>query len=517
MDPLTRVVKVEKSTPESLNLRRIFGSCGEIRALHASGFIEFADVASAERAIALKLDIAGVRVLDVSSQPRLVDQYRVVNPSAFAEAHDLQSNAAAGTSRSSGHRKDLGGRKRPPLGTQNVRRPDHLLPSLDSLSVPETGLFLQTLKSSNAPISHASGPQTNTQRNISSNVKLPLSSSAPSLDFPHSFPTSLLPSAIPSSSTLNPFPCIENRILMRLCGENITLDLRSLAGDPATVIELLKVTASERGNWLIVGAYYRRTGNPGGAKAVVTAMLEALKQFNIPESALKPAFLLLSGCETDLGKIARSKGDPDKVSEHYSNAQKWLHKVYGASPPSLAPDSSSVDDLKPASPPRAPASLRSRIDTSAPSAPRAHPPSPNHRMMEREIQSLRDRHAHNTNVISDMRSSKRKLEDTVEIERDVRRRLQRELDEVVKERDNARRLEGLALDQMKRELDGRRRAEDRADEERELRKRAESSAEFGMLQRPPTYLGIPRMTPMAPPLDRRSPSAFDSHSHRITF
>jgi hypothetical protein len=61
---------------------------------------------------------------------------------------------------------------------------------------------------------------------------------------------------------------------MRLCGENITLDLRSLAGNPVTVIELLKVTSSERGNWLIVGAYYRRTGNPAGAREVVTAMLE---------------------------------------------------------------------------------------------------------------------------------------------------------------------------------------------------------------------------------------------------
>ncbi|KAJ7703071.1 hypothetical protein B0H17DRAFT_1041496 [Mycena rosella] len=455
MDSLTRVVKVANSTPsEPLNLRRIFGSCGEIRALHASGFIEFEDAASAERS--LKLDIAGVRVLAVASQPRLVDQYRVVNPPAFAEdAHDMQSNAAAGTGRAS-----------------------------------ETGLFLQPLKSSGTPISHPSGSQP-TKRNIPSNCP-------PPAFMPTSFPAPPPPAA-------NPFPCIENRILMRLCGENITLDLRSLACEPTTVIELLKATASERGNWLIVGAFYRRTGNPGGAKAVITAMLEALKQFNIPETDLKPAFLLLSGCETDLGKIARSKGDPEKVSEHYSNAQKWLHKVYGAVLPPPGPETPAVDDSKRASPPRAPASLRSRIDTSTPSAPRSYPPSPNQRMLEREIQSLRDRHTHNTNVISDMRSSKRKLEDTVEIERDVRRRLQRELDEVAKERDNARRMETLALDQMKRE--------------RELRKRAETSADFAMLQRT-AYIGVPRMTPMAAPIDQRSPdsfSAFDSRPHRISF
>ncbi|KAJ6594026.1 hypothetical protein B0H19DRAFT_1093406 [Mycena capillaripes] len=208
-------------------------------------------------------------------------------------------------------------------------------------------------------------------------------------------------------------------------------------------------------------------------------------------------------------------GDTDKVSEHYSNAEKWLQKVYGASIPPLTADSPSADDSKrprATTPPRAPASLRSRIDVRAPSAPRSHPPSPS-RMLEREIQSLHDRHSHNTNVIADMRASKRKLEDTVDIERDVRRRLQRELDEVVKERDKARRLETLAMAQMKREVDSRRRAEDMAEEERALRKRAEDSAEFAMLHRTAAYMGVPRITPMA----AESFSTFDPHHHRISF
>ncbi|KAJ7924938.1 hypothetical protein B0H13DRAFT_1976807 [Mycena leptocephala] len=434
MDSLKRVVKVEKSTPESLNLRRIFGP-----ELFLSCLTLWPDAASAERAVSLKLDIAGVRVLQVVSQPRLVDQYRVVNPSAFAEGDDLQSNA--GTGRSSGLvRNELGGNR---VERPNNGRPDNLE---TSSSGPQTSLLLQTLKSSDTPISHPSGPQ---------------------------------------ADTVETRP--KNRILMRLCGENITLDLRSLAGNPVTVIELLKVTSSERGNWLIVGAYYRRTGNPAGAREVVTAMLEALKQFNIPETELKPAFLLLSGCETDLGKLARVKGDTDKASEHYSNAQKWLHRVYGASLPPLAPihrtrigQSAAGTCLSPFS-----------FDTGAPSAPRSS--SPNPKILEREIQSLRDRHTHNTNVIADIRASKRKLEDTIEGDR-------RELDEVAKERDNARRMENLALNQMKREVDSRRRAEDRADEERELRRRAESSAEFAMLQG-----------------RRQSFSAFDSHPHRISF
>ncbi|KAJ7045643.1 hypothetical protein C8F04DRAFT_1065568 [Mycena alexandri] len=507
MDFLKRVVKVEKSTRESLNLRRIFGpgSCGEIRALHASGFIEFADAASATRALSMKLDIPGVRVLDLASV-HLVNQYRVINPSAFGEGDAMQSNAGAGRVQS-----DLGGTNR-----SERPRPDDVLPLPGTSSVPQIGL-LQSLKSTNTPISQSSAPPPDpveTRPLLSDAALLP---AIPSLILSHSFP-SPLPSPATSSSVppANPFPCIEDHILMRLCGENITLDLRCLAADPATVIELLKVTASERGNWLIVGAYYRRTGNPVGAIAVVTAMLEALKQFNIPEHELKPAFLLLSGCETDLGKLARSNSDPDKVSEHYSNAQQWLQKVYGASTPPLPPPALSADDSKRPranTPPRAPASLRSRIDTTdAPSAPRSHPTSPNHRMMEREIQSLRDRHQNNANLISDMRVSKRKLEETVEIERDVRRRLQHELDEVKKQREEARRMEVLALAQMKREVDLRRRAEDQADDERELRKRAEDSAEWAILQRTAPYVGMPHVVPMAAP---DAFSAFDQH--RISF
>lgn len=248
------------------------------RALHASGFIEYADAAGADRALAIapKLDIAGVRVLNVASQPRLVDQYRVVNPSAFTD--DMQSNA--GTGRSSGVRNDLGGMNRAPLGGVDSARPDQTL--APSSSVPETGVLLQALKFSDTPVSRPSASPAGAEiRNVSSNVTLP----------PRSFPAALPSLAASSASAVNPFPCIESHILMRLCGENITLDLRSLAGDPGSVIELLKVTASERGNWLIVGAYYRRIGNPGGAKAVVTAMLEGVDAFMLARSGF-----WLTGC-----------------------------------------------------------------------------------------------------------------------------------------------------------------------------------------------------------------------------
>ena len=61
---------------------------------------------------------------------------------------------------------------------------------------------------------------------------------------------------------------------MSLFGEPITYDLEQLESDPTVIIKLLKVTASERGNWMTVGGQYRRNGNPAAALAVVTEMVE---------------------------------------------------------------------------------------------------------------------------------------------------------------------------------------------------------------------------------------------------
>lgn len=221
----------------------------------------------------------------------------------------------------------------------------------------------------------------------------------------------------------------------------------------------------------------------------------------VPESELKPAFLMLSGCETDLAKAAKSQGaDHSVISTHYHKSQKWLQKVYGLNAPSTTPNTSSRPPSAPSqslpqsgqsnhkahskglTPPRAPASLRSRLDIPAPSAPRqqfaAARLSPNHeRILEREIQSLRDRQNVQSTLLSEARSTKRMLEESAEYERDVRRKLERQLEDTEKERDSARKMEAYALEQMKREVENRRRAEDRAEAERNLRREAEKCAE----------------------------------------
>lgn len=73
---------------------------------------------------------------------------------------------------------------------------------------------------------------------------------------------------------------LDTLLKLSFCGESIIFDLKSLDQDPRPVTELLKVTTSERGSWMIVGAHYRRLGNPSAAIAVIEAMLSG-KYFSI--------------------------------------------------------------------------------------------------------------------------------------------------------------------------------------------------------------------------------------------
>lgn len=283
---------------------------------------------------------------------------------------------------------------------------------------------------------------------------------------------------------------------LNLYGASFSYDLNTLETDPKGIIELLKLTASDRGSWMIVGAHYRRIGNPRAAISVVTSMLEgslpsywtlnASHQYctvmadrKVPENDLKPAFLLLSGCETDVGKSLKTSGkDPEAVSEHYKNSQKYLQKVYGR----LSASRSLTHTLiAPNTPSGAPTT---RSESSAPNTQSARPvqvdasrlPSrplsaSHHRILEREIQSLRDRHSDQADELSDVRSVKRKLEDVVDYERETRRKLEWQLAETKKERDNARKMESFALEQVKREVESRRRAEEWAERAQQDAKR----------------------------------------------
>ncbi|KIK67287.1 hypothetical protein GYMLUDRAFT_37368 [Collybiopsis luxurians FD-317 M1] len=279
---------------------------------------------------------------------------------------------------------------------------------------------------------------------------------------PESRLTYITSSKAAQSLTVSCLPLVTH-IQLCVCGELFSYDLSALQSDPQEIIELLKCTASERGNWMIVAATYRRIQNSQAAVTVLQAMLQVMAHHGIPEQELKPAFLLLSACETDLGKLTRAQGTVSH--DHYQKAQKWLQKVHGTmrrpTVPINALSTCSVESRLqkfglPPTPPSPVVALPSR------------PTSPLH-SDKREIQSLRNQLRHQSNALTEALASKRKLEDRYELERDTRRRLEYTIDSLKRERDSARRMEIDALEQMKRETEIRRRVEEKLMYEKDLR------------------------------------------------
>ncbi|KAK0212787.1 hypothetical protein DFS33DRAFT_65826 [Desarmillaria ectypa] len=291
-----------------------------------------------------------------------------------------------------------------------------------------------------------------------------------------------------SSLSTNTEPA-NTRITMLLCDQVFTYNLQCLEPDPREIIELLKVTASDKGNWVLVGAHYRRIGNPLAAITVITTMLKEMTRIQVPDADLKPAFLFLASCETELGKRMKQQEDAVSAAQHFQNAQKWLQKVYGtfsdtsnetiesSKPPvHVACQSVSQCQSKPHSPPK---NTKNKPHNHFLSDPRQHaklpsrPPGPHQKILEREIDSLRDRQAVQASILSEVRSCKRQLEDDIIYERDTRRRMERELDAVRRERDSARRSEAYAVEQMMKETETRRRMEEIVDREKQLRRETE--------------------------------------------
>ncbi|KAH8832429.1 hypothetical protein DL96DRAFT_1767444 [Flagelloscypha sp. PMI_526] len=146
------------------------------------------------------------------------------------------------------------------------------------------------------------------------------------------------------------------------------------------------------------------------------------------------------------------------ASSHYSRAQLYLYKVYGdpnvpsAAGISKAPASSSKKPVA--------SDVRKARDKC--------------KILEREIHCLYNNSSQHTQVLAEMRTTKRKLLDDLNDERSQHRRIERELKDVEEERDMAKRMETHALDQVKLEVESRRRAEDRADTEKRRRQNVEN-------------------------------------------
>ncbi|CAL1707897.1 unnamed protein product [Somion occarium] len=307
-----------------------------------------------------------------------------------------------------------------------------------------------------------------------STMPFPLSFAMPGV-MPHSLPSLSFAStnsvgSLPTPAPSTPAPTLSPSIILSYEGGSFTCDLDALSEDPEGVIGVLRQTAAnalERDKWMIVAGHYRGKGNILAALAVITVMIEVMTSpvVGIPERELKPAFLMLSSCHTDLAKRARIASGPedDGRREHLRKAQECLQKVYGKNVPS--------SDDKPLAAPQASrgylinaGNLQSNDPFATVQDDRTPTKSGGRTIndLERENQSLRDRHRNLGKSLSQANVAKRKAENDLDDERHLRRKAERDLAGVQQELSSARRSERFALEQCRREVENRRKAEERA-------------------------------------------------------
>lgn len=328
MDFLNSVVHVQSRTIEPRNITAIFEKCGEMyvvlsqsplksriyflnldsdrRALYPvatsrpgeSHFVlHFEDIASSERA--LNLEGQHMKVLPVAKHPHLISQYRSVNPAAFNPPQEIKKpnentvqrvpKTAQPTAKASIPSKAKSGLVR--LGvtalSDRLNKPSQSAPtplppatqSSTGLARPSTGPFMQFLNSSRTLISN---PRKNSRRPNHLEFAASAPYSAPSIsNSPPKIPASV--SVDMSNGPYGSFFTLQSCITLGLSGQIITYNLESLDSDPRGIIALLKNTSSERGNWMVVAAYYRRKGNARAAIHVATAMLSGTFIKSLPQ------------------------------------------------------------------------------------------------------------------------------------------------------------------------------------------------------------------------------------------
>ncbi|OSD03942.1 hypothetical protein PYCCODRAFT_1408321 [Trametes coccinea BRFM310] len=233
---------------------------------------------------------------------------------------------------------------------------------------------------------------------------------------------------------------------------------------------------------MLVGAHYRNRGNVVAALAVMSAMIEVMLSAGMDDSDLKPATLLLSSCHLDIAKHLRKQAGTETAESknHFDEACEGLRRVYGTFVPPLyvanehskPPPSSTTAGDGPISPVR-----DTQYQEGSPTTPKAHPirnppieSLPRYsqlKILEREVQCLRDRQTSQSENLSRARAAKHQLEDDLEAERRVRRRLERRLDKAEKDASGAQKGEQLALEQCNIEAESRRRAEEGVDKLRQ--------------------------------------------------
>ncbi|KAI0675059.1 hypothetical protein C8Q78DRAFT_1010282 [Trametes maxima] len=270
---------------------------------------------------------------------------------------------------------------------------------------------------------------------------------------------------------------LDTCIYLSYGGHTFPVSLDGLDESPEEAISLLTTAAAsplECAKWMIVGAHYRARGNPPAAVAVITVMVEVMTGAGMDQSQLKPAMLMLSSCHFDIAKRLRAQaGAETKESKsHFDLAYEYLRNVYGTFVPPL---STAQNNQHPACP-SSMTCVTALPEVNGPSTPKAKrvnntrlSPKPTLRysrvkIPEREIQSLRDRQADQSENLDRARVAKRKFEEDLEAERHVRRRLEQKLDSAEREVEDAKEGAEFALEQCHLETAIRPQTEQRAEE-----------------------------------------------------
>ena len=457
-------------------------------------FLQYKSCQAAAYACNLNLDFRDIRVLSLGQHPYLYHQYRLARRLPAASAlpdHPRGMVTLAGVKQvTAGSKRRT--RRNPwandPMWT--CATPSPSIEAIRGRGVPDSSICSTASDSSSSPVLQAAvGASVNEPPSPSDKVDL-----APSIgeilertksgrisSVVISEPTFRIFSLedAPASATL-PISC-ETAVAVNLFGQFITYDLKAEDSDPRVVIELLKASKSERAAYLTVAAFYRRSGNPQSAKAVLTSMLEGdpcnvylclalsihrkleFAARGVEADQLKPALLYLSGCEFELATLANAeKKDPSIISEHYGAAQTWLQKVFGVRDPLRAQPKPKENRAK----------IKEglfkdvnkiQLSRDGDSSQGHSKPLPDRdiiKRMEREVQSLRDRNANQGKQLVQLQSLKRKLEDDYLYERDLRRKYQRQHDSLEEELKSARKMEKHALEQVTREVAARRTAQE---------------------------------------------------------
>ncbi|TBU41691.1 hypothetical protein BD309DRAFT_867846 [Dichomitus squalens] len=270
-------------------------------------------------------------------------------------------------------------------------------------------------------------------------------------------------------------------------------DLHPGCLDLFQVISSLRANASGvegRGKWIMAAIDYLRLHDILAAIRVLTTMMEVMQGNGLDEADLRPALLLLANCCREMSKKLRhTPGDAGAMEESKQYATQSIElfrKVYGSSGPPPIFDGFRVPQassplaagtlLAPFDPTRSQVASRTTTPLATSSAELAsRHGTPNaisaenerKKMLERKIQSLRDRLRTQEESLDQERCARRKVEDRLDLERLCRQTLEEQLKTAEESAIRALRGEESALDQCRAELEMRRQSEERIAELRD--------------------------------------------------